>query len=222
MGKPKSVKPVNIDTNYNWGSFGNANKYGANLGDVETNIVSSAQGGIGQYLNELINPSYDSETFRARQSLLDAKNNQYAKELLANTMARGARGSAAQAVLNNVMANRADQLYKAMGDEDTRVRNVLDTLTGLESNYFNRVNTMANNILQRQLTNAERGTLANATNVGNYNTWKNNLLSGGAQIGGTALGAYFGRNNSSDTPRITYQGAVTDDGMYGAYSPYDF
>lgn len=221
MGKPKQVKPVNIDTDYNWGSFGSADKYGASLGEIPTATVSSAQSGIGQYLNELINPSYDSETFRARQSLLDAANNQYARQFGANAMERGARGSATQAILNNVMANRANQLYKAMGDEDTRVRNVLDALSSVESNYFNQINTMANNILQRQLTNAERGTLANAINVGNYNAWKNNLLSGGAQIGGTALGAYLGRNNTSDTPRTTYQGAVTDDGMYGAYSYWD-
>lgn len=220
MGKPKQVKPVNIDTDYNWGTFGSGSKYGVNLNSVASGTASSAQSGIGQYLNELINPSYDSETFRARQALLDAVNNQYARQFGADAMERNARGSATQAVLNNVMANRAKQLYNAMGAEDTRTRNVLDSLTGIESNYFNQLNTMANNILQRQLTNAERANLANATNVGNYNTWKNNLLSGGAQLGGTALGAYLARDTSS-SPRITYQGAVTDDGMYGAYSPYD-
>lgn len=220
MGKPKSVKPVNLDTNYNWGSFGAADKSGINLNPVSTATVSSVQSGIGQYLNELLDPSYDSEVFKARQSLLDAASNQYAKNLSANAMTRNARGSGTNAALIAAMTNRNSRLYDAMSEEDTRIRNILNSLSGIESNYFNQANTMANNILQRQLTNAERANLANATNVGNYNAWKNNLLSGGAQLGGTILGAYLNRN-TSDSPKITYQGAVTDDGMYGAYSPYD-
>lgn len=221
MGKPKKVEPVNLDTNYNWGSFGSADKAGVNLNPTTTATVNSVQSGIGRYLNELIDPSYDSEVFKSRQSLLDAASNQYAKNLSADAMARNARGSGMMAALTAAMANRNSRFYDAMGEEDTRVRNILNSLSGIESNYFNQANTMANNILQRQLTNAERANLANTTNVGNYNAWKNNLLSGGAQIGGTALGAYLGRD-TSNSPSITYQGAVTDDGMYGAYSPYDF
>lgn len=199
MGKPKKVEPVNIDTNYNWGSFGSANKYGARLNPTATGTVNSVQGGIRQYLDELIDPTYSSESFNARQALLDSESNQYAKNLSANAMERNARGSGLMSALNNVMANRNKGLYNAMGQEDSRIRSVLNSLAGIESNYFNQANTMANNILQRQLTNAERATLANATNVGNYNAWKNNLLSGGAQIGGTALGAYLSKDNSPYT-----------------------
>lgn len=221
MGKPKQVKPVELDTNYNWGSFGSADKSGISLNDVTNATVGNIQSGIGQYLDELINPSYDNETFRARQDLLDYSNNLSAKMLGANAIERGARGSASQAILNNVMANRANQLYNAMSDEDARVRNVLSAMSGLESNYFNQANTMANSILQRQLTNAERQNLANATNTGNYNAWKNNMLSGGAQVGGTALGAWLNSGSDSTTPTSTYSGATTNNGMYGAYDPND-
>ena len=221
MGSPKQVKPVKLDTNYNWGSFGSADKSGVNLNPTTSATVGNIQSGIGQYLDQLISPSYDSEVFNARQALLDQANNVSARMLGANAIERGARGSATQAILNNVMANRANQLYSAMSDEDARVRNVLSAMSGLESNYFNQANTMANNILQRQLTNAERQTLANATNTGNYNAWKNNMLSGGAQVGGIALGAALNSGGDSSTPVSTYSGATTNNGMYGTYNPND-
>lgn len=221
MGSPKHVEPVKLDTNYNWGSFGSADKSGVNLNPTTAATVGNIQSGIGQYLDQLIRPTYDSEVFNARQALLDQANNVSARMLGANAIERRARGSATQAILNNVMANRANQLYSAMSDEDARVRNVLSAMSGLESNYFNQANTMANNILQRQLTNAERQTLANATNVGNYNAWKNNMWSGGAQLGGTALGALLNSGSDSTTPTSTYSGATTNNGMYGAYNPND-
>lgn len=217
MGTPKKVKPVNLDTNYNWGSFGSADKSGVNLNETTRATVGDIQSGIGQYLDQLISPSYDSEVFNARQALLDQANNVSARMLGANAIERGARGSATQSILNNVMANRQNQLYNAMGDEDARVRNVLSALSGLESNYFNQANTMANNILQRQLTNAERQSLANATNTGNYNAWKNNVLSGGAQLGGTALGAWISNNRQYGDYRdymATPYGDAIDYGQY--------
>lgn len=217
MGKPKQVKPVNLDTNYNWGSFGSADKSGVSLNDITNETVGNIQGGIGQYLDQIINPTYDSEIFGARQNLLDFSNNLSAKRLMADAVGRNARGSATQSILNNVMANRANQLYGAMSDEDTRVRNVLSAMSGLEGNYFNQANTMANNILQRQLTNAERQSLANATNTGNYNTWKNNALSGGAQMGGIALGAALNSGNKYGDYRdymATPYGDAIDYGQY--------
>lgn len=217
MGSPKHVEPVNLDTNYNWGSFGSADKYGINVNPITNATVNNIQSGIGQYLDQLIRPTYDNEVFNARQGLLDQANNMSARMLESNAIERAARGSATQAILNNVMANRANQLYGAMNDEDTRVRNVLSAMSGLEGNYFNQANTMANNILQRQLTNAERQSLANATNASNYNAWKNNALSGAAQVGGIALGAALNSGNKYGDYRdymATPYGDAIDYGQY--------
>lgn len=192
MGKPKKVQAATVGENYNWGDFGSANSSGVNLSPMASQNVQATQSGINQYLNELINPSYDNESFRARQSILDANNRQFANELGAQAMARGARGSATQNILNSIAANRNMNMRQAMTQEDARVQNILSALSGIEGNYFNQANTMANNILQRSLANQQTQQQANVANTNAYNQWKNNLISGGAMLGGAVLGGPIG------------------------------
>lgn len=188
MGKPSKVQAAQVGTNYNWGEFGSASQRGVNFNPTTTANIKTAQSGIGQYLNELINPSYDSESFRARQELLDANNRQYANQLGAEAMARGARGSATQNILNSIAANRNMDMRQAMAQEDSRVQNILSALSGIEGNYFNQGNVMANNILQRATANQQAQQQANIANTNAYNEWRNNLLSGVAGLAGTGLG----------------------------------
>ena len=188
MGKPAEIKPAQVSTDYNWGEFGSANAGGVNLSPMATSNVRTTQSGIGQYLNELINPSYNNESFRARQELIDASNRQYANQLGAQAMARGARGSATQNILNSIAANRNTDLRQAMTQEDARVQNILSALSGIEGNYFNQTNTMGNNILQRALANQQAQQQANIANTNAHNQWKNNLISGGASILGSLGG----------------------------------
>ena len=220
MGEPKKVEPAKVSESYNWGDFGSADKNGVNLGAVSRQNLNTAQTGMSQYLNELINPSYNSESFRARQALLDQSNQQYANQLGANAINRGARGSATQSILNSIMANRNNDMRNAMTQEDSRVRNILSALSGTETNYFNQANTMANNILSRVSANAGAQNEANATNVANYNKWRNNLINTGVKLGTTMLGGGLGYLMTDDLPTNTYDGGVTDDGMYGAFVNY--
>ena len=192
MGKPRKIRAAQVGTDYNWGEFGSADKSGVNFNPTMSSNIQTAQSGIGQYLNELINPSYDNESFRARQELLDASNNQYARQLGAQAMERGARGSATQNILNSIAANRNNDLRQAMVNEDARVQNILSALQGIEGNYFNMGNTMANNILQRATANQQAQQQANIANTNAYNQWKNNLISGAAALGGAALGGIAG------------------------------
>ena len=192
MGKPKKVQAAQVGTKYNWGEFGSADKNGVKFNPTMTSNIQTAQGGIGQYLDELINPSYDNESFRARQELLDESNRQYANQLGAQAIARGARGSATQNILNSIMANRNNDLRSAMTAEDARVRNILSSLSGIEGNYFNMGNTMANNILQRVRANQGAQQQANIINTNAYNQWKNNLIGGAASIAGAVAGGPVG------------------------------
>lgn len=221
MGEPKKVEPAKVSESYNWGDFGSADKNGVNLSALSRQNLNTAQTGMSQYLNELINPSYNSESFRARQQILDQNNQQYANQLGANAIARGARGSATQNILNSIMANRNNDMRNAMTQEDARVRNILSTLSGTESNYFNQANTMANNILSRVSANAGAQNQANATNVENYNKWRNNLINTGVKIGSTVLGGGLGYLMTDQLPENTYGGAVDPSGMYGAFNPND-
>lgn len=186
MGQPTEASKIN--GSYNWGEFGSANQYGVNLSNVANDSIRSAQGGINQYVKELINPSYNNESFRARQELLDASNRQYANQLGANAIARGARGSTTQNILNSIMANRNNDMRNAMLSEDARIANVLSALSGVEGNYFNQANTMGNNILQRLLENQN----IEVANTNAYNQWRNNLISGAASIVGAVFGGPAG------------------------------
>lgn len=192
MGKPKKIEAAKVGENYSWGDFGSADASGINLSPAISGNLQTTQSGIGQYLNELINPSYQNESFRARQELIDQANQQYANQLGAEAIARGARGSATQNILNSIAANRSNQLRQAMTQEDQRVSNILSQLAGMEGNYFNMGNTMAQNILQRVEANAGRQQQANVANAQAENQWRNNLISGVASLGGAALGAATG------------------------------
>ena len=191
MGKPKDVQPAKISENYNWGEFGSANANGVNFNPTTNANIATTQSGISQYLNELINPSYDNESFRARQELLDQSNSQYARQLGAEAMARGARGSATQNILNSIAANRNNDMRSAMTSEDARVQNILSALSGIENNYFTQGNTMANNIMQRVLSNQQVQNAANIANTNARNSWRNNLISGATGIGAAALSGAF-------------------------------
>lgn len=188
MGKPSKVQAAQVGTNYNWGNFGSANENGVNLGATPSANVQAAQLGTSQYLNELLNPSYNNASFKARQDILDANNQQYANQLGANAIARGARGSATQNILNSIMANRNNDMRSAMTQEDSRINNILNQTQGIEGNYFNQSNAMANNILQRVMGNQSAQNAANQINTANRNSWMNSLISAGGSLAGAGLG----------------------------------
>ena len=229
MGKPRKVEAAKVNENYDWGEFGSADKNGGKFNPTMTSNIQTAQSGVGQYLNELINPSYDNESFRARQELLDESNRQYANQLGAQAIARGARGSATQNILNSIMANRNNDMRSAMTSEDARVRNILSALSGVEGNYFNMGNTMANNILQRVTANQNAQQQANVANANAYNQWKNNLISGAASLAGTVGGAIIGGPVGASIGGGLFGGGNITDvngnvigtaGGYGTYQPY--
>lgn len=211
MGQPSKVEATKVNENYNWGEFGSANQNGVELSPITSQNVKTTQQGISQYLDELINPSYDNASFRARQDLLDQSNDIYARQLGAQAIARGARGSATQNILNSVMANRNNDMRSAMTAEDARIQNILSALSGIEGNYWQQSNAMANNILNRATTNAAAQNTANMTNTNNYNAWKNNLISGAASIAGAMVGGPMG---------AALAGSLTKNALGNGSSPY--
>jgi hypothetical protein len=225
MGQPVDILPARIKDNYSWGEFGGADRDRVNLSPMATSTVQNTQAGINQYVNELISPSYNNESFMARQAILDANNRQFANRLGAQAVARGARGSATQSILNSVMANRNMDMRNAMTNEDARLRNVLSSLSGIEGNYFNQANTMANNILDRVKHNSNIESQVNAANTEAYNQWRNNMINTGVKIAATMMGGGAGYmladqlGNQGVTN--TFAGGVDNTGMYGQYNPYD-
>lgn len=192
MGKPKKVEAATVASDYDWGDFGSANENGVNLSPTASANVQAAQGGVNQYLQELLNPSYDNASFKARQDLIDTNMRQTANQMGAAAIARGARGSATQSILNSLMANRNNELRNAMVAEDARVSNILNNAMGVENNYFNQSNTMANNILQRVTGNQNAQNQVNIANAQAENQWRNNLISAGAGLTGALGGGVMG------------------------------
>jgi hypothetical protein len=218
MGQPNNIEPAKINENYGWGEFGSAGNAGVNLSSQASGNVYTTQKGIGQYLDELISPSYDNESFRARQQLLDERNAQYARELGAQAIARGARGSATQNILNSIMANRNNDMRNAMTAEDARVRNILSALSGIEGNYWQQSNAMANNILSRQTANQANQQAVNNANTAAYNAWKNELLSTGVGAALTLMGSPLAA--AALTGGLTKGALGNGSGPYGMATPY--
>ena len=184
MGRPKKVQPA-LRTNVDFGPFGSANAQGVNLSGVGAQNVSEAQTGTQNYLRELLNPSYSNPSFQARQDILDASNRQFANEMGASAIARGARGGVTQNILNSIAANRNMDMRNAMTTEDQRIRAILGQTGAIESQGLNTANALANNILQR----AGYTQQANMYNTQARNDWVNNLISGGAGVVGSVLGS---------------------------------
>lgn len=222
MGKPQKLSAAKVSENYDWGDFGSANASGVNLSPMASESVRDAQSGINQYLNELINPSYGSESFKARQDLIDTNMRQAANQYAANAISRGARGSATNAILNSLAANRNTQLRQAMTEEDARLRNVLSSLQGVEGNYFNMGNTMAQNILNRVQGNQSAQNAVNIANQQAKQQWVNNLLGTVGGIAGIGLGAGL----SSDWFKDLFKSNLVTDvngnvlGQVGGYGTY--
>lgn len=216
MGKPKQAEKALVGTNYDWGEFGNANKSGVSLSPMASDTVSDTQSGIGQYLNEIINPSVNNTSFVARQKFSDANNVAYAEALARDAMAKGYRGSVLNNALNSLNVNRATEINQNLVNESARIQNILSALSGVEGNYFNQADIMRNNILQRQQANQGIAQDINKINNAGYNSWKSNILSGGAGIAGTLAGAYgTARDNFYDNAIYDTQGNYM--GQKGGY-----
>lgn len=216
MGKPKEAEKALVGTDYNWGEFGGANKSGVSLSPTASRTVSDTQAGIGQYLNEIINPSVSNTSFMARQNFSDSNNMAYAEALAKDAMAKGYRGTVLENTLNSLRANRANEINQNLIDESARIQDILSALSGVEGNYFNQSDIMRSNILQRQQSNQGIAQDINKLNNAGYNTWKSNMLSGGAGIAGTLAGAYgTARDNFYDNAIYDSQGNYM--GQKGGY-----
>lgn len=100
------------------------------------------------------------------------------------------------------MANRNNDMRSAMTNEDSRIRNILAQTQGVEGNYFNQSNTMANNILQRLMSNQGAQNQANQANTQARNQWANGLISAGGSLAGAVLGYALAPSAASQLDQV--------------------
>ena len=156
MGKYVSSKnklpTVEYDTGglYGSGKSGGVNSF--NPTSFQQNLVDTVGNAVPDYLQQMINPSYDSEIFKARTATRNNLANQSFENNVINPLTeRGlTRGSSINQMSGEFANNLANLENQAMAEEDERVNNIVNQLmsyyqipynmmTGLQSNNQNLV-----------------------------------------------------------------------------------
>lgn len=145
-GKAK-MPTVSYDTGgmYGSGSAGKTNSF--NPTDFQSNLVKTAESAIPDYLNQMINPSYDSTIFKAQTAQRNKLANQSFENNLMNPLAqRGlTRGSSVNQMGNEFGKNLINAEQAAMTQEDSRVANILSNLFGYYQIPYNMMTGLQNN-----------------------------------------------------------------------------
>ena len=189
-GKKKSstLPTVNISTGglYGSGTAGGSNTF--NPTSFQNNLVKTSEGGINDYLQQLINPTYDSEVFKAQTTQRNNLANKSFENNLINPLAsRGlTRGSNVNAMGNSFANTLADLETNAMATEDSRVQNILSSLLSTYQMPYNMMTGLQNSALglvgQQQSANQNaqnsQSALLNAL-IGGGSSLVGNMISGG-------------------------------------------
>ena len=153
------AKAQTVDTGGLYGSSRTGSKgtsYTAS--DFEKNLVNQTTSAIPEYLQQLTNPTYDSEIFKAQTEQRNRLANQSFENNLINPLAnRGlTRGSSINQMSGQFANKLADLETDAMANEDNRVANVLNNLFSyyqtpynMMSGLQNQSNSMYQNAAQR-------------------------------------------------------------------------
>ena len=179
-GKKAKSQTYNTGGLYGSATTGNKGTY-YNPTDFERQLVGASSAAIPEYMQQLINPTYDSTSYQNR---LAQFNNQAQKSFENNVInplaSRGlTRGSSVNQMSNQFNNKMADAELDLMDNEDSRVSNVLGQLM----NYYqipyammNTINNNSQNLYAQALRNNDNNRFSNIA---------------GTLIGG-GLGAYWG------------------------------
>jgi hypothetical protein len=159
--------------------------------DFEKGLVNTTTGAIPQYLQQMINPSYDSEIFKAQTAQRNKLANQSFENNLINPLAtRGlTRGSSVNQLSSNFANTLADAEVAAMANEDARVKGILNSLFNIyQVPYQNMMGT----------TNQSQGLYANELKrVAEENSSNDGMFGSMAGAAGSILGGLGGAGGTS-------------------------
>ena len=177
--------------------------------DFESQLVQQTTSAIPSYLSQLINPTYDSQSYLNRQQQLNNTARQSLENNVINPLAqRGlTRGSSINQMSNQLNNKLTDAQLDLMNSEDSRVSNILSQLMGyyqVPYNMMSGINQASGNLYQQAVQQAAQqgdgfgniagalgsiagglgGTGENAFNPSDWKSW--------AKLGANAAGTYFG------------------------------
>lgn len=189
--KAKSATKNTPDQTYDTGGlYGNAKsgKTGTTYdpSDFESELVSTAQGGLNQYIQQYLNPTYDSATYQAR---VNALNNQATKSfennVINNLASRGlTRGSSVNQMSNEFGNTLTDAQNALMASEDENNLNKINAMLGLYTTPYNLMTGLSG-----VSSNAYNNLLNANQSKNNQNAANNASLWNAAMGGASALGA---------------------------------
>lgn len=141
------AKAQTVDTGGLYGSSRTGSKGTTyNASDFEKNLVNQTTSAIPEYLQQLTNPTYDSEIFKAQTAQRNRLANQSFENNLINPLAsRGlTRGSSINQMSGQFANKLADLETDAMANEDNRVANVLNNLFSYYQTPYNMMSGLQN------------------------------------------------------------------------------
>ena len=159
MSSSVKAKPQTFST----GLYGSAttNKYGTtyNPSSFENQLINMTNTYIPQYMEQLVNPTYDSAVFKAQTAQRNRLANQSFENNLINPLAlRGlTRGSSINQMSNQFANKLADLEVDAMANEDARNSTMLNNLFGyyqIPYNMMMGISNYSNNQYQQAYQNA--------------------------------------------------------------------
>ena len=141
------AKAQTVDTGGLYGSSRTGSKgtsYTAS--DFEKNLVNQTTSAIPEYLQQLTNPTYDSEIFKAQTAQRNRLANQSFENNLINPLAsRGlTRGSSVNQMSGQFANKLADLETDAMANEDNRMASVLNNLFSYYQTPYNMLSGLNN------------------------------------------------------------------------------
>lgn len=185
------AKAQTVDTGGLYGSSRTGSKGTSyNASDFEKNLINQTTSAIPQYLQQLTNPTYDSEIFKAQTAQRNRLANQSFENNLINPLAsRGlTRGSSVNQMSGQFANKLADLETDAMANEDNRMASILNNLFSYYQTPYNMMSGLQNQSNSMYQSAAQRAAQEKAA----QNQIWGNIASAVAGAAGTALGGPLG------------------------------
>lgn len=183
MSSGNKIKNQKYDTGGLYGSS-TTGKGGTtyNPSDFETQLVGQTTSAIPQYLQNLINPTYDSQSYLNRQKQLENTARTSLENSVINPLSqRGlTRGSSVNQMSNQLNNKLVDAQLDLMNSEDSRVSNVLSQLM----NYYQ--------VPYNLMMGINSGSQNLYSNAQQQNNGFGDMASAIGSIAGGAFGGYVG------------------------------
>ena len=189
MSSSVKAKPQSFTTGLYGSATTNKNGTWYNPSAFEKQLIGLTNTYIPQYMEQLVNPTYNSEIFKAQTAQRNRLANQNFENNLINPLAnRGlTRGSSINQLSGQFANKLADLEVDAMANEDTRNANILNNLFSYYQVPYDMmmgISKYSGNLYQNAYQNAmKEAQIKNEI----MNNWANALGGGGVGMAQTAL-----------------------------------